>query len=144
MGMKYSGAAPDYLDDFYAMTLSFTNPDKIAEKAEPGGVQIRGGRHFGDDEFVHIRFGTHRTGVGPNAKNLGVIFEIQSDVAQQHSKQLRTKKRMDEYNAANIQYKNAIMDGTYKDPLIKVLFNNQATAEVPETIFDITSMLSLD
>ena len=144
MGMKYSGAAPDYLDDFYAMTLSFTNPDKIAEKAEPGGVQIRGGRHFGDDEFVHIRFGTHRTGVGPNAKNLGVIFEIQSDVAQQHSKQLRTKKRMDEYNAANIQYKNAIMDGTYKDPLIKVLFNNQATAEVPETMFDITSMLSLD
>ena len=144
MGMKYSGAAPDYLNDFYAMTLSFTDPDKITARAEPGGVRIRGGRHFGDDEFVHIRFGTHSTGVGPNAMNLGVIFEIQSDVAQQHSKQLRTKKRVDEYNTANVQYKNAIMDGTYKDPLIKVLFNNQATAEVPETMFDITSMLSID
>tara|TARA_B100001989_G_scaffold118139_2_gene83228 strand:- start:5491 stop:9291 length:3801 start_codon:yes stop_codon:yes gene_type:complete len=144
MGMKYSGAAPDYLDDFYAMTLSFADPDKIAEKAEPGGMRIRGGRHFGDDEFVHIRFGTHSTGVGPNAMNLGVIFEIQSDVAQQYSKQLRTKKKVDEYNTANIEYRNAIMDGTYKDPLVKVIFNNQATADVPETMFDITSMLSLD
>ena len=32
------------------------------------------------------------------------------------------------------------MDGTYKDPLIKVLFNNQALTDIPETMFDITSM----
>ena len=76
------------------MTLSFTDPDKIAEKKQNQVVcEFMGrGRHFGDDEFVHIRFGTHSTGVGPNAKNLGVIFEIQSDVAQQHSKHYVLKK----------------------------------------------------
>ena len=67
-----------------------------------------------------------------NAKTLVVVFEIQSDEAQQTKGKILTKSAKDKYDAANSSLIQQYKEGNYTDPDVKTLFNNKATADVPK------------
>ena len=143
--LKYTDYIPKYLDDVNVLTLEFKDKDAIAKRSS-GGEEFHGasgvrGSHMRVNEFVHVRYGLHKNGVGPNAKHSAVVFEIQSDEAQQTTGKILTKSAKDKYDAANVKFDSAIKEGNYTDPDVKTLFNNKATADVPNTLFDMADSL---